>query len=91
MIPFCKFQLIELIKGALLYTFGYVVRCAVLHRRSLPLHKGAFGGSLRLYPHKEKVEYLNSRYSTFQPVEKGHRKVAFFLIGDSRIEGKNAV
>ena len=27
----------------------------------------------------------------FQPVEKGHRKVAFFLIGDSRIEGKNAV
>ena len=26
-----------------------------------------------------------------QPVEKGHRKVAFFLIGDSRIEGKNAV
>ena len=29
MIQFCKFQLIELIKGALLYTFGYVVRCAV--------------------------------------------------------------
>lgn len=32
MIQFCKFQFIELIKGALLYTFGCVVRCAVLRR-----------------------------------------------------------
>lgn len=40
MIQFCKFQFIELIKGALLYTFGCVVRCAVLHRRSLPYVKG---------------------------------------------------
>ena len=56
-------------------------------RKNANLH---FFEACRLCRHAQ-VEYLNSRYSTFQPVEKGHRKVAFFLIGDSRIEGKNAV
>lgn len=37
MIQFCKFQFIELIKGALLYTFGRVVRCVVLHRTKASL------------------------------------------------------
>ena len=37
MIQFCKFQFIELIKGALLYTFGCVVRCAGLHHTKASL------------------------------------------------------
>ena len=37
MIQFCKFQFIELIKGALLYTFGCVVRCAGLHHTNASL------------------------------------------------------
>ena len=47
MIQFCKFQFIELIKGALLYTFGCVVRCAGLHHTKASLMKREVARSSR--------------------------------------------
>ena len=45
MIQFCKFQFIELIKGALLYTFGCVVAMCSAAPQKPPLCKGRWHGA----------------------------------------------
>ena len=59
--------------------------CRSFHRRRARPSPG------RKRPRPLQAEKMAPLLRGRQPVEKGHRKVAFFLIGDSRIEGKKAV